>query len=52
MKFFSINNMLGKILLDEYLNFSLDVMEPDYFVLPLEHILAHTGKKKKIKSCL
>ena len=52
MKFFSVNNVRGKILLDEYLDFALDVMEPNYFVLPCEHILSHTGKKKKIKSCL
>ena len=52
MKFFQVNNNRGKISLEEYLNFSLDMMEPDYFVLPCEHILSHTGKKKKIKSCL
>jgi len=49
---FSIANCRSKITLSDYLLFSLNLIQPHYFVSPSEHVLPHTGRKKKQKACL
>lgn len=44
--------MRGKITIAEYENFAFNTVKPTYFVGMTEHILPHSGRKKKIKNSL
>ena len=49
---FKFDNSRQKLTLDEYDNLVSQVIVPDYYASPSEHLLPQTGRKKRVKSCL
>lgn len=41
-----------KITLEDYDDMVCTLIDPHFYVSPVEHILPQTGRKKRVKSCL